>query len=507
MTRQAVAIDLGTTGLKVAIVALTGEVAWSGSRQLTTELGPGGAATQDANEWWRLIAELVREGASHADDIVAVACTGQWASTVPVDASGAPVGDCVMWMDTRGGRHSRKVIAGPVVGLNPRAALTWVRKTGGAPSATGSDPIGHMLHLQHDQPAVHAAARWYLEPVDYVSMRFTGAAAASHASMTAAWLTDNRRLDVLDYDDALVRRAGVDRSKLAPLYPSGAVIGEVRADVARDLGFPGGVQVVTGVPDLHSAGAGTGAVTDFATHLAISTTGWISCPVPFKKTSVSNQIASIPGLTRGGYVIVDNHETAGRCLHWLRDTVFPDRSYDELGALAAAAPPGSGGVVFTPWLAGERSPVDDRHARAGFHNLSLTTTPADLVRAVLEGVAYNSRWLHDAVERFAKRRLDPIRIFGGGAVSDLWCQIHADVMDRTIERVVDPLNCNARGAALIAGVALGDVRSSELASRVGIERTFTPDPAHRAVYDRLFAELPFLYKVQKPMFARLNRHH
>lgn len=497
MSANAIAIDLGTTGLKVAVVSLEGETRWSASRELTTELGPDGAATQDANEWWTLVSELVAEGA-RVGDIVAIATTGQWASTVPVDAEGIPVGDCVMWMDTRGAPFSRKVIGGPVSGLNPRAALEFVRKTGGAPSPAGADPIGHILHLQHER----SPARWFLEPVDYLTMRFTGRATASHASMTAAWLTDNRHLDHLDYDDGLVARTGVDRHRLAPLVPTGSVIGTVRPSLAAELGLSADVKVVTGVPDLHSASIGAGTVRDFETHLAISTSGWISCPVPFKKTSVRSQIASIPGVT-GGYLIVDNHETSGRCLQWLRENVV-DLSYDELTALAATAAPGSGGIFFTPWLAGQRSPVDDLHARAGFHNLALTTTRADLVRAVLEGVAYNDRWLLEAVERFTKRRLDPIRIFGGGATSDLWCQIHADVLDRTIERVHDPLNCNARGAALLAGMALGEIGEDDIRGLVGIERTFTPDPSSRAVYDGLFAEYPGLYTSQKKLFGRLN---
>jgi xylulokinase len=496
---NAVAIDLGTTALKVAVVSLTGELRWSGTRDLTTSYSPDGGATQDANEWWRLVRELVREGVDATGDVVAIGTTGQWASTVPVDADGVPVDDCVMWMDTRAEALARKVIAGPVAGLNPRHALAWVRATGGAPSTTGADFLGHALLLQHRG----SRARWFLEPVDYLTMRLTGTATASHASMTAAWLTDNRRLDILDYDDDLLRRAGVDRSRLAPLHPTGSIVGTVRADVAGDLGLGADVQVVTGVPDLHSASVGAGTVRDFATHLAISTTSWISCPVPFKKTSIATQIASIPGVG-GGYLVVNNHETAGRCLQWLRETVL-DLPYDELTALAATAAPGSGRVVFTPWLAGERSPVDDLHARGGFHNLSLQTTRADLVRAVLEGVAYNARWLHEAVERFAKRRLDGIRIFGGGATSDLWCQIHADVLDRTIHRVHDPLSCNARGAALIAGMALGAVRRDEIPDLVEIERTFTPDPTNRAIYDRLFDELPKLYKAQKAMFSRLNR--
>jgi xylulokinase len=180
-------------------------------------------------------------------------------------------------------------------------------------------------------------------------------------------------------------------------------------------------------------------------------------------------------------------------------------SYDELTALAATAPAGSGDVLFTPWLAGERSPVDDHAARGGFHNLSLATTQAHLVRAVLEGVAYNSRWLFEAVEEFAGRRLEPIRIIGGGAKSDLWCQIHADVLDRTVEQVADPIFANLRGAALFAGMALGAIEAEQVHSLVKVKATYSPHDQQRAVYDRLYAEFPGLFKSQKPMFHRLNR--
>src|SRR5688572_21040481 len=128
-----------------------------------------------------------------------------------------------------------------------------------------------------------------------------------------------------------------------------------------------------------------------------------------------------------------------------------------------------------------------------------------MVRAVMEGVAYNDRWLHTTVEKFAKRRLDHIRIIGGGAQSDLWCQIHADVMDRTIERVAEPYFANLKGAAIFAGLALGDVRPEEVRELVGVDATFRPDPGTRAVYDRLYDEFPKLYKAQKAMFARLNK--
>jgi xylulokinase len=162
-------------------------------------------------------------------------------------------------------------------------------------------------------------------------------------------------------------------------------------------------------------------------------------------------------------------------------------------------------VIFTPWLKGERSPVADRAARAGFHDMGLATTRADLVRAVMEGVAYNNVWLLAAVEKFVGARLDNIRMMGGGAQSDLWCQIHADTMDRTIEQVAEPLYCGLRGAALSAGMALGMVETDELRDLVEVRRTFRPDPANRATYDRLYREFPGLYSMQRKFFRRLNR--
>jgi xylulokinase len=246
-------------------------------------------------------------------------------------------------------------------------------------------------------------------------------------------------------------------------------------------------------------------VADFQTHMAISTTSWISCPVPFKKTDVLHQIATVPGLGGQSYVIANNHDTSGLCLQWLRDNVLEGADFDALNDLGAGAAPGSGDVIFTPWLTGERSPIDDRNARGGFHNVSLSTTKADMVRAVMEGVAYNDQWLHASVEKFAKRKLDNIRIIGGGAQSDLWCQIHADVMDRTIERVAEPWYANLKGAAIFAGLALGELRRDEVHGLVEVDRVFTPDPSTRETYDRLYAEFPGLYKGQKAMFRRLNR--
>jgi xylulokinase len=505
------AVDLGTGGPKVGFVSLTGKLLWQDHVKIDTQWTPHGGAVQDPRQWWSVICDTTCRGLSSADLdprlVVAIGITGMWASTVPVDEAGEPVGDALLWMDTRGGPYSKKVIGGPVAGYALRPALQWIRRSGGAPSTSGADPIGHILYLMNSEPEVVRRARWFLEPVDFLAMRFTGLPAASHASMTAAWLTDNRRLDVLAYDPVLLALAGLQSIswKLPPLYPTGSVIGQVDPAVASALGLPEGVQVVTPLPDLHTAACGAGAVTDYATHLAISTSAWIGAPVPNKKTDAVRQVASVPGLSSDRYMIANNHETGGLCLQWLRDNVLASAaSFSEIIAEAESSAPGSGDIFFTPWLNGERSPVDDRRARAGWHNLSLASGRSELVRAVLEGVAFNNRWLLDACEHFTKRRLDPIRIIGGGAQSDLWCQIHADIMDRTMERVADPLHAGLKGAALFAAMALGAVEAHEVTDLVELDGRFVPAGANRAVYDRLYDEFPKLYKMQRSMFKRLN---
>jgi xylulokinase len=240
-------------------------------------------------------------------------------------------------------------------------------------------------------------------------------------------------------------------------------------------------------------------------HITISTTSWIACEVPFKRTDVLHQMATVPGLRPGAYLVANNHETAGLCLTWFKEAVVGSDSYHEVVAEAATAPAGSGGVIFTPWLKGERTPVEDRTLRGAFLNVSLTTGREHLSRAVLEGVAFNARWLLDAVEGFVRRPFPSLRILGGGAQSDLWCQIHADVLGRRLERVAEPTYGNLRGAALFAAISLERMSLDDVRGLVRVTDTFEPDTAARTVYEPMYAEFKQFYSRLHASYARLNR--
>jgi len=505
------AVDLGTGGPKVAVVAESGRIVAHASEPVPLHLLDGGGAEQDPDDWWSAIrsaaARVMASPGVDPADLVGVGCTAQWSGTVAVDAEGRHLMRAVIWMDSRGNAEIRRVAGGSVnvLGYDPRKLLRWVQVTGGAPGLSGKDPVSHILFIRQAFPDVYARTATFLEPVDYLNLRLTGTASASYDSIAAHWVTDNRDVDAVAYDDKLLEWTGLDRSRLPDLVPPGTVVGEVTAAAAADLGVPAGLPVVTGTGDVHSAVFGSGAVADYAGHLYIGTSSWISGHVPFKKTAPTSNVASIPAGLAGRYLIADEHETAGACLTFVRDNLGLAPDFDTMNAMAARAPVGSGRVLFTPWLNGERSPVDDHTVRGGFHNLSLATTPDQLVRSVFEGVALNSRWLLEAVEKFAGRSLDSLAFVGGGANSDLWSQIHADVLGREIRQVADPVLANVRGAGLLTFHALGRVALEDIPSMVEIRRTYTPDRRHAAEYDLLFGEFVTLYKQTKGIFKRLNR--
>jgi xylulokinase len=289
--------------------------------------------------------------------------------------------------------------------------------------------------------------------------------------------------------------------------PATAILGPLAPGAARDLRLPAGIPVVAGTPDVQSAAIGSGATRDFQAHLYVGTSSWLTCHVPFKKTDLRHNMATLPSAIPGRYFVANEQETAGAALGFLRDVLSAGGApvpYGELDEMAAASPPGSNGVIFTPWLYGERSPVEDPYVRGGFHNLSLSTRRPDLVRAVFEGVALNARWLLQTVERLARHRLDPIRFIGGGARSAVWCQIFADVLGRTVEQVADPVNANARGAAMLAAVALGELTFDEVPGRVTVTQRYEPEHSTQPLYDARFAEFTGLYRRNRKAYARLN---
>jgi xylulokinase len=515
------AIDLGTSGPKVALVTTEGEVLASEVESTELFLSDGGGAEQDPDDWWRAIVSATRRITDRelvpSERIIAVAVTSQWAGTVPVDKEGNALCRAIIWLDSRGAKYVPKV-AGGLVRIQGYGALkleSWLRKTGGVPSLAGKEPVAHILFLRHERPQIYDAAYKFMEPKDYLNLRLTGKFLATTDSIALHWVTNNRDIDNVRYDEQLLAQTTLPRAKLPDLTRAVDVIGTLTPTAATELGLNESTKVVGGTPDVPAAAVGSGAVGDFEGHIYVGTSSWLTCHVPFKKTDLVHNMASLPSALPGRYFIGNEQETAGACMTWLRDNVFcsadaldpgapPDDALERFGELAAGVPAGSDKLIFTPWLYGEHTPVANPYLRAAFSNMSLRTTRAHMVRSVMEGVAYNTRWLMRGVESFIGRPFEALRFIGGGAKSELWCQIFADVLNRPIDRVADPLSANVRGAAFVAAVGLGKLEVQDIASRVPIEKRYTPNSSHRPIYDELFKAFLAILKNNQAMYAQLN---
>jgi xylulokinase len=520
-TEYVLALDLGTGGPKVALVSTRGEVVGHEAERNELFILPGGGAEQSPEEWWdsfaRASRRLLQKGLVPVDRIVAISCTTQWSGTVAVDRDGKSLMNAVIWLDSRGAKYMERITGRGVdiPGAGREKLAVWIRLSGGAPSRSGKDPIGHIQLIQNEFPEVYRQTFKFLEPMDYFNLRLTGKFAASYHSITLHWATDNRNLSEVRYSDRLLDLCQLEREKLPDLLPTGAILGTITPAVAKELGLREDVQVVMGTGDTASAAVGAGAVRDFDSHLYIGTSSWLTCHVPYKRTDPERGIASLPSGIPERYAVAVEQETAGACLTTLGEKILfsddelsvgpaPPDLLERLNRVARHVPPGSDKLIFTPWIHGERTPIDDPYVRGGFFNQSLNTTRAHLVRAVFEGVAYNTRWMLETVEGFVERRVDGINFVGGGAKSDLWSQIHADVLDRTIRQTKDPIHAGVRGAALLASVALGRVAVEQIPDCVEITHTYEPDPENRGTYDELYREFQSIYKNNRQMYTRLN---
>jgi xylulokinase len=490
-------------------------------KAVETHLLPDGGAEQNPNDWWDALVEAVRALVEQElvprDRIVAICSNTQGEGTVPVDREGRHLMNAVLWMDARGAKYLKKIAGGllEIAGYHPLKLLHWIRLTGGAPSLTGKDPAAHMPLIKHEHPDVYRRTYKFLGVVDYLNLRLTGRFVTTPDSIMTSWVTDNRDPDRIVYSEALVKNSGIDRDKFPEIVKCTEVLGRIKPEIAKTLGLSDGVQVVAGAIDTTAAAVGSGAVADYETHLYIGTSSWMAAHVPFKKTDIAASMASLPCAVPGRYLLTALQATAGGNLTFLRDKVLYHKDellqeeelpdvYKLMDRIAARTPAGSNGVIATPWIYGERSPVDDRLVRAGIYNISLENSREDIIRAVLEGVALNTRWVMKPVEKFMGRRVERINIVGGGGCSGIWCQIFADVLNRPVRQVKDPIQANARGAAYMAAVGLGLLDFSDVPALTEFQQVYDPTPGHREVYDTLFREFVNIYKQNRKIFHRLN---
>lgn len=514
-------IDLGTSGPKVALFDSKAKCLGYEFEEVPLLLSDGGGAEQKPGDWIHAIKNCYRKliAATQTDSkkITAVNCTAQWSGTVAIDKNGNELMNSVIWMDTRGAEFVKELTHGPirVEGYGVGKILKWIRLTGGGPTKSGKDSIAHILYIKNTLPQVYERTYKFLEPKDYLNLWLTGNFSSSYDAITLYWLTDNRDINNVSYHDGLIALTGIEKNKLPDLVPTNSVLGNIRKEIAAEFNLNDDVKVISGTPDVHSAAIGSGAVRDFEGHIYVGTSSWLVCHTPFKKTDMFHNMGTIPSAVPGKYLIANEQETAGACLNFLKNNLLyhndelnsgsaPKDFYKLLDKIVSQVKPGSEGVFFLPWMYGERSPVDDHSVRGGFYNLSLSNNRTHMFRAVLEGVSLNANWLLMYVEKMIARKFDALNYIGGGANSAVWSQIMADVLNRPIRQMKEPLMANSRGTAILALLALKHWSMDDVSKHVEANHIFEPNKNNRMLYDEMFGRFVEIYTRNKVIFEKLN---
>jgi xylulokinase len=483
---HAIGIDVGTTNVKVVMVDPLGSLLADSSRPLATRAAGDGTG-QDADELWGAVASAVREVTAArpeaAGEVATIGVCSQYSSLVPVGPDGSALAPIKLYLDDRGAGACWEVLE-----RHPEAFETWVARHG-IPPIGGGLTLSHLLHFQLDEPELHAATRSYLEVMDLVNLRLTGTVAATQCTMFASQLCDNRTVGTTRYDDDLVAMAGVDADRLPPLVAVDGDVGEVRDDVAAHLGLPRGVVVRAGMNDTQAGAFATGALSDPARcGLVVGTTAVLIRSMPAFGVDLDHEILSMPVPLPGRYVVMAENGIAGRAVEHALELLSPgatggDERFAELEAALGSTDPGAGGLLFLPWLAGSMSPSSSSRMRGGFLGLTLSTRRAQVLRATVEGVARNLRWLAPWVDRLAGSPSAAMCFAGGAARSSGVAATLADVLDTPVGVPDRPELAAARAVALVAAHRGSGDEAAAAAAPTATEHR--PDPDATAVHDRL----------------------
>ncbi len=495
--------DVGTSGAKAALVTTDGRVAATAFEPYATRYPRPLWAEQNPQDWWRAVVattrRLLESSGAEPRQILGLAFSTQMVNALPVDAQCQPLMPCISWLDGRAGEEAQIVmrkVGGPAI----FAMIVGV-------AMTGKDLLPKYLWLKRKMPEAYTQAAAIIDTSGYLLYQATGKLVYewSVASVTGLF-----NLKSKTWDNTLIRYCGLDSSKFPALVQSHERVGGLRPEAASALGLLEGMPVFGGAGDAQTAAVGSGAVGEGEAHLCLGTSGFVGI-ITGKRITGKRGIATIQSADPGKLLLIAEMETAGACLKWAAQELYcasPDPEiFKRMDDEVAGTAPGADGLIFTPWMYGERCPVADESVRAAFVNLGANHTRPQMTRAIYEGVAYNVRWILDSIAELYNFRADPLRVTGGGAKGLPWLQIVADVTGRTLEGTTDPQTASAIGAALIAAVGLGIYPSIEATKAlVPAGHIVTPHPAPHATYDELYAAYRQVYRSLRKLYRTLNRN-
>jgi xylulokinase len=489
-------IDISTTGAKALLTDGAGRVVASASMPLALSTPRPLWSEQNPKDWWQAIAASIRRALDDANatgsDVAAIGLTGQMHGLVLLDERGDVLRPAILWNDQRCGAECdlirQRVGKARLIRLTGNDALTGFT----APK---------IVWVQRHEPEIFSRARAVLLPKDYVRYKLTGAMAMDKADGSGTMLFD---LAARDWSAELLAELEIPRPWMPPTYEGPQVTGEVTPEAAAATGLRAGTPVMAGGGDQAAGAVGVGAVKAGVVSLVLGTSGVVFASTDAPLTEAQGRLHAFCHAAPGRWHMMGVMLSAAGSLQWYRDTLAPEAGFDELVAEATNAPAGSAGLVFLPYLTGERTPYPDPLARGAWVGLTVRHQRAHLTRAVLEGVAFGLKDGFALLQGAGLGAVEQVRVSGGGAKSRLWRQILADVLN--VELVtVNTTEGAAYGAALLAGVGAGVWPDVDMAcaQTIKTENAVAPNAEDVSRYESLYPHYRNLYATLRPTFVGL----
>jgi xylulokinase len=487
-------LDVSTTGAKALLVNEAGTVVNSATTALTLSTPHPLWSEQDPLEWWEAMRQSIRmvlqQAALTGEVVAAIGLTGQMHGLVLLDNSGCVLRPAILWNDQRTGAQCDEI--------RTRLGFEKLVRITGNNALTGFT-APKILWVQQNEPDVYARVRRILLPKDYIRYRLTGEYALDRAGGSGTILFD---LHKRTWSDEVVAALGIPMEWLPLTFEGPQVTGEVSQQAAALTGLRAGTPVVAGGGDQAAGAVGVGAVEPGVVSLALGTSGVVFATTESASIDPHGRLHAFCHALPGRWHLMGVVLSAAGSLQWYRDTLAPGVPFDELLKPAEAVPAGSEGLLFLPYLTGERTPHPDPVARGAFVGLTLRHTQAHMTRAVLEGVAFGLRDSFELIKAAGNMDARQVRISGGGARSPLWRQILADLLGAQLV-TVNTTEGAAFGAALLAGVGVGAWQDVPAACRAAIQITGQTNPQGIS-YERSYRNYCQLYPALQSLFPALS---
>ena len=486
-----VGLDVGTGGARAVAVDEAGKIVAEASSEYPLHSPRPGWTEQDPADWWEGAKEVLGRVAAEVEgDVSGIGLTGQMHGSVFLDFADEVIRPALLWNDQRTGRQCEEITE--AVGAERLIQLA------GNPALTGFQ-APKVVWLRETEPENYARVARVLLPKDYVRLRLTGEHATDVSDASGTLFLD---VEGREWSGEILDALQVPRDWMPEVYEGPESTGRLREGIAGELGLPGGIPVAAGGGDNAAAAVGTGVVSSGVVSSSVGTSGVLFAHAREFDPDPSGRLHAFCHAVPGAYHLMGVTLSAGGSLSWWRDVVGGD--FDDLVGAASRVPPGSEGLVFLPYLSGERTPHLDPRARGSFFGLTARHGIPHMTRAVMEGVVFS---LRDGMEimRGLDVPVEDVRATGGGARSSLWRELQADVYGEPIRRTAADEG-PAYGAALLAGVASGTYAGVEEASSVVNlrEEVTEPDPERAKVYDEHYEIYRSLYPATKSAMSRLT---